>query len=187
MNRKIILATYYLKKWRYRAAAIAFIVGLVALGILDPLLGSLAAVAAATSPAFASVPPSNFTPGSLTAANTALDGTGTTLLVATAPATASGGSVVESLRCMHKGTNVATVLRVFKNNGSTPTVAGNNSLIAEKTMPANTISQVAESVPVDIVINEPLKANASTPERIYVSIGTAVAAGVQFHPKGGDL
>jgi hypothetical protein len=141
-----------------------------------------------SSPGFASVPPSTFTPGALTAANTALDGTGTTLLIATAPAVASpAGSVVERIRCMHKGTDVATVARVFLNNGSTPTVAGNNSLIAERTIPANTLSQVAESAPQDILINQVLKGHATTPERIYVSIGTAVAAGIQFTAIGGDL
>ena len=141
-----------------------------------------------SSPTFASVPPSNFTPGALTAANTALDGTGTTALIATAPASAApAGSLVERIRCMHLGTNVATVIRVFLNNGSTPAVAGNNALIAERTMPANTLSQVAESAPQDIVLNQVLKGHASTPERLYVSIGTAVAAGIRFTPMGGDL
>jgi len=141
-----------------------------------------------SSPAFASVPASNFTPQTLTAANTATDGTGTTALVATAPASASpAGSLVERIRCMHLGSNVATVVRVFLNNGSTPTVAGNNALLAEKTMPANTLSQVAESVPQDIIINQVLKGHASTPERLYVAIGTAVAAGIRFTPIGGDL
>lgn len=146
-----------------------------------------AVIGASTSPAFASTPPSNFTPGALTAANTALDGTGTTLLIATAPAVSGGGAFVERIRCMHKGTNVQTVVRVFLNNGSTPATAGNNTLIAERTMPANTVSQTTESVPQDIIINQVLKGHASTPERIYVSIGTAVSAGVQFTPIGGDL
>lgn len=172
---------------RQRWLALSIVVAVAILwsrGLIDSVSGL---ALASTSPSFASNPPSNFTPGALTAANTALDGTGTTLLIATAPATASGGSMVERVRCMHKGTNVATVVRVFKNNGSTPTVAGNNTLIAEATMLANTLSQTAASVPVDIVINEVLKANATTPERIYVSIGTAVAAGIQFTAEGGDL
>jgi hypothetical protein len=176
---------------RRRAAAVSFclvVAGVLLASLFDRWLEGLGSfLAASTSPAFASVPPSNFTPGSLTAANTAMDGTGTTLLLATAPATASGGSLVESIRCMHLGTNVATVVRVFWNNGSTPATAGNNSLIAEKTMPANTLTQTAESLPQDIVINQTLKANATTPERIYVVIGTAVAAGIKFTAKGGDL
>ena len=140
-----------------------------------------------SSPAFASSPPSNFTPGSLTAANTATDGTGTTLLIATAPATASGGSIVERIRCMHLNTNVQTVVRVFLNNGSTPTVAGNNALIAELTMPANSASSTTASVAQDIQLNQVLKANASTPERLYVSIATAIATGIKFTAMGGDL
>ncbi|HKQ24081.1 MAG TPA: hypothetical protein VJT81_06530 [Burkholderiales bacterium] len=140
-----------------------------------------------SSPGFASVPPSNFTPQSATAANTALDGTGTTALIATAPAVTGGGALVERVRCMHLGTNVATVARVFLNNGSTPGTAGNNALIAEKTIAANTLSQVAESISYDIVINQVLKGHATTPERLYVSIGTAVAAGIKFTAIGGDL
>lgn len=175
---------------RRHIAALSFcaiVAGVLLVSLFDRLLEGLSLIWASSSPAFASVPASNFTPGSLTAANTALDGTGTTLLIATAPATASGGSFVEFIRCMHLGTNVATVVRVFLNNGSTPATAGNNALIAEKTIPANTLTQTAESVAQDIVINQVLKANASTPERIYVTIGTAVAAGIKFTPKGGDL
>lgn len=176
---------------RNRAAAMFFCLSVSAVCValaFDRMLDGLGTLLlAGTSPAFAASPFSNSTPGSLTAANTALDGTGTTLLLVTAPATPSGGSLVESIRCAHLGTNVQTVIRVFYNNGSTPTVAGNNALIAEKTMPANTLSQTAESIAQDIVINQVLKANASTPERIYVSIGTAVSAGIKFTAKGGDL
>lgn len=132
-----------------------------------------------TSPAFSSIPNPG-TPGALTAANTALDGTGTTLLLFTG---GSNGSLLDRIRCMHKGSNVATVARVFLNNGSDPSVAGNNSLIAEKTIPANTLSQTAESVAQDIVLAHPIPAN----HRVYVSIGTAVAAGIQFTPIGGNL
>lgn len=178
----------FVRKHLVALSFVAIIAGVSLAILFDRWLEGLGTfLAASTSPAFASVPFSNQSPGALTAANTALDGTGTTLLIVTAPATASGGSIVDKVRCAHKGTNVATVVRVFWNNGSTPTVAGNNSLIAERTMPANTISQVAESIFQDIPINQTLKANASTPERIYVAIGTAVAAGVQFTPLGGDL
>lgn len=176
---------------RRNLAALSFaaiVAGVLLACLFDRWLEGLGTfLAASTSPAFASTPPSNFTPGSLTAANTATDGTGTVLLLATAPATASGGSVVERIRCMHLGTNVASVVRVFLNNGSTPTVAGNNALIAEKTMPANTVSQTVESIAQDVFLNQVLKANASTPERIYVTIGTAVAAGIKFAAIGGDL
>lgn len=147
-------------------------------GLFDKAISTL--LLAGTSPAFASTPFSIATPGSLTAANTALDGTGTTLLILTAP---SGGAFCERVHVEHLGTNVATVARVFRNNGSTPTVAGNNALIATKTIAANTLSQTAEAIGYDIVVNAALKSG----ERIYVAIGTAVAAGLMFTPYGGDL
>lgn len=182
-----------LKKFcRQHAAAVSFClsVGAVLLASLfDRFVEGLGLLIASSSPAFASSPFLNQTPGALTAANTALDGTGTTLLLVTAPATSTGGSLIEGVLVWHKGTNVATVVRVFWNNGSTPTVAGNNSLIAEATIPANTVSQTAQSVPIPIMFirPQPLKASATVPERLYVSIGTAVAAGLQFTPIGGDL
>lgn len=178
------------RMWRNRIAAVSLclcIFGVLLMTFFDRAVEGVVTIMAGTSPAFASTPGSNFTPGTLTAANTALDGTGTVLLLATAPATASGGSLIESIRCAHLGTNVVTVIRIFYNNGSTPTVAGNNSLIAEKTLPANTISQVAESIFQDIIVNQVLKASVSTPERIYATIGTAIAAGVRLTAKGGDL
>lgn len=187
MNMRIAQAWYWIKKRRiaFACAVVCLVLGII--GLVDLPLATFFAIGAATSPAFASTPPSNYTPGALTAANTALDGTGTTLLIATAPAVAGGGSLVERIRCMHKGSNVATVVRVFLNNGSTPATAGNNTLIAEKTIPANTLTQTAESVPQDIVINQLLKGHATAPERLYVAIGTAVAAGAQFTAIGGDL
>lgn len=153
-------------------------------GLLDAWKTGL--LMASTSPGFASVPPSNFTPQSLASANTAVDGTGTSYLLATAPATASGGSLVERVRIMHLGTNAtATVVRIFLNNGSTPTVAGNNALIAEKTIPVNTLTQTAESVAQDIILNQVLKASTTTPERLYATIGTA--ANLKATAIGGDL
>lgn len=136
----------------------------------------------ATAPQFVTAANKGAT-GTLTAANTALDGTGATgrLLVFTA---AANGSLLPSIRFNHKGTNVATVMRAFRNNGSDPEVAGNNVLIGEITMAANTLSQVAASIPGELTLNIKL-ANA---ERIYVTMGTAVAAGIHCAPmNGGDF
>ena len=135
-----------------------------------------------TAPTFSSIP-NKGTPGALTAANAAVDGTGATgrLLAFTA---AAGGSFLPSIRYVHKGTNVGTVMRVFRNNGSDPEVASNNTLIAERTINANTLSQTAESIKYENVLNLAL-ANG---ERIYVTMGTAVAAGIHVSPiNGGDL
>ena len=76
----------------------------------------------------------------LKTANIAKDGTGVTSLIFTAGA---DGARVERVRIKPVGTNVATVVRIFINNGSDPTVAANNVLYAEKTIAANTLSEVA--------------------------------------------
>ena len=110
----------------------------------------------------------NATP--LTAANTAMDGTGTVGTIITAGA---NGTRVNRLRIVHRGTNVATVLRVFENNGSTNATPANNNLVAEITVPANTLSQVAASVFYDLALNIVLKAGY----KLNYTIGTAVAAG----------
>lgn len=136
----------------------------------------------ATAPQFVTTP-NKGVGGTLTAANTALDGTGATgrLLVFTAGAS---GSLLPSIVYTHKGTNVATVMRVFRNNGSDPEVAGNNVLIAETAMALNTLSQSAASVLGCASLNIKLAAG----ERVYVTQGTATAAGIHIAPmNGGDL
>lgn len=136
----------------------------------------------ATAPQFATTPNAG-TPGSLTAANTSTAGTGATgrVLIFTA---GTSGSILPSIRCMHLGTNVATLVRIFRNNGSDPEVGGNNALIAEVALAANTVSQTAES----IIYNENVNLVLGVSERIYCTLATTVAAGVQITPiNGGDL
>lgn len=142
-------------------------------------------MAANTIPIYTKAPKIGFT-GTITTANTAKDGTGTVNLLFTAGA---DGSRVERVRAKAKGTNVATVLRIFINNGSDPTVAANNALYAEKTLAATTLSEVAE-----LALNElptttdptafPLYLPAGY--RLYCTLGTAVAAGWQVEALGGD-
>lgn len=115
-----------------------------------------------------------------TAANTALDGTGTVATVFTAGSNA--GSRIDTLYLEHLGTNVATVVRFFINNGSSNTTAANNSLIYEITMAANTLSQTAASVPQQIVPGLVLPPGY----KLNVTIGTAIAAGIQVTATGGD-
>ena len=119
-------------------------------------------------------------------ANTAKDGTGTVNLIFTAGA---NGSRVERVRARAVGTNVATVLRIFINNGSDPTTATNNVLYTEKTIAATTLSEAAE-----LALNEfpnttdpagfPLYLPAGY--RLYCTIGTTVAAGLRVSAFGGD-
>src|SRR5690348_2394342 len=116
----------------------------------------------------------------LTAANTAMDGTGTVGTIITAGA---NGTRVNRLRIVHRGTNVATVMRIFENNGSTNATPANNNLVAEITVAANTLSQVAASVFYDLPLNIVLKPGY----KLNYTIGTAVAAGHSVGaPDAGD-
>lgn len=135
-------------------------------------------MAANTTPIFVLTPRSaGLTTG--VNANTALDGTGTVATVFTA---GTNGSKVEDIILTHLGTNVATVLRVFVNNGSTNATASNNWLVKEVTMAANTVSQTAASVPVSLHPNLILPPGY----KINVTIGTAIAAGIMVVCQGGD-
>lgn len=135
-------------------------------------------MSANTTPIFPKV--GNIGSGSVATANTALDGTGTTTLLFTADET--NGSRVDSLKVKHLGTNVATVLRLFINNGSTPSTAANNSLYLERTIAANTLAQTAESVEYDLALDLVLPPGY----RLYASVGTTVAAGLQCTVLGGN-
>jgi len=132
------------------------------------------------NPIFTLVPRSAW--ATITAANAAKDGTGTTFLVVTADAVQGGnflGLVGEPL-----GTNVATVCRVFLNNGLTPLTAANNSLIGQISLPATTLSEVstANIQPMERTFNRPLPPGY----RIYVCLSTAVVAGWQITGLSGD-
>ncbi len=136
-------------------------------------------MAANTSPIFCDSPRSSgITTG--TSANTAVDGTGT---VATAFTAGADGSKIDEIRLSHLGTNIATVLRIFVNNGATNATAGNNWLIYETTMAANTLSQTAASVQQVIPFS-----NLVLPAgyKINATVGTAIASGIMVVAKGGD-
>jgi hypothetical protein len=129
-------------------------------------------------PIFAKTPVTNWFTGNI-AANTATDGTGTISEVVTA---AVDGTRIEYLRIMPLGTNIQTVMRVFLNNGSPNSVAANNSLIGELTLPANTLSQTQAANPLVFPVGFSLKSGF----KIFVTIGTAVAAGFDITAIGGD-
>jgi len=113
-------------------------------------------------------------------ANTATDGTGTTVLIFTADAT--NGGRIERVQAMHLGTNVAGMLRFFVNNGATAATAGNNTLIEELAMPANTVSQSAIATP-QVLLRVPIILPPGYTLRAAVT--TAVAAGYQITAFGG--
>jgi hypothetical protein len=112
--------------------------------------------------------------GVMTAAIATADITsGTSYLIFTADAT--NGGFVRSLRLkpVPGGNNVASVARIWINNGSTTGTASNSTLFSEVTLPAITSSATAAQPDIDIPLNMALPAGY----KIYVSLGTAVATG----------
>lgn len=121
--------------------------------------------------------------GTVATANTAKDGTGTVVTVFTADAT--NGGRVERLRIRSLGTNVATVLRVFINNGSTNATAANNSLYEEITLPATTLDEDAALTNQEIKFNDGDGLVLPPGYKLNITIGTTVAAGYAVTAVGG--
>lgn len=116
--------------------------------------------------------------GSLKTQNTAKDGTGTVLTVFTADV---DGAFVQRIRFRSAGTNIATVARVFINNGSANSTAANNVLYDEITLAATTLSEVAAQPVYELPLNFALP----TGYKINVTLGTTVAAGYFISVIGG--
>jgi len=116
---------------------------------------------------------------SATTANTTKDlTTGTIYTAFTASAT---GGYVQRIRFKPLGTNVATVARVWINNGSTNTVAANNTYWDDISLPSTTVSEVSAQPTFELPLNIALPANY----KILVTLGTAVAAGYTITTIGG--
>lgn len=118
--------------------------------------------------------------GNLTTGTNTYDGTSGTTLICTAGAS---GAFLKSIECCAAGTNIATVLRIFLNNGSTTGTASNNALIYQQSLPATTASASAATQNISVPLNLQLKASY----KVYVVIGTTVAAGWQFTAISGDF
>lgn len=114
------------------------------------------------------------------AANTTTDlTTGTSYLAFTADAT--NGGYVQKLRFRALGTNVATVARVWLNNGATTGTAANNTLFDEVTLAATTVSQTSALSVYEVPVNLAMPPGY----KIYITLGTAVAAGYDVITVGG--
>lgn len=120
------------------------------------------------------------TPG-LTA-NTTTDLTAGTIYGPIFTADATDGSRLDFIKVRSLGTNLATVIRIWINNGAATTTAANNTLYLERTFLATTVSQTAE-LP-DIIL--PLNISLPAGYRVYATFGTAVAAGFHLTAVGGD-
>jgi hypothetical protein len=120
------------------------------------------------------------TPG--VTANTTKDLTSGTIYGPIETAGAVEGSRLDFIKVRALGTNVATVIRIWINNGSVTTTATNNTLYLERTLSATTVSETAEQP--DIIL--PLGISLAAGYRVYATFGTAVAAGFHLTAIGGD-
>lgn len=127
--------------------------------------------------------------GTVATANTSLDGTGTVVTVFTAGA---NGSRIDQIRVAYTGTTVATVLRVFINNGSTNATAANNTLIHEVTLPINTLNQAAAATLFDLTIPKNSTETAvpvpylPNGYKLNVTVGTSIATPVTVTVHGAN-
>ena len=136
-------------------------------------------MAANTAPVYSRLGAIGLTTGITGAANT-YDGAGANdTLVFTGDAT--NGNFVQRLRFKAKGTNTASVARVYINNGLTNGTAANNTFYGEVSLPATTATATAATVDIDYPLNFALPPGY----RIYVGLGTAVATGWTVTTIGG--
>ena len=120
------------------------------------------------------------TPG--VTANTTTDLTAGTIYGPIFTGKAVDGSRLDFIKVRALGSNAATVIRIWLNNGSATGTAANNTLYLERTLSATTVSQTAE-LP-DIIL--PLNISLAAGYRVYATFGTAVAAVFHLTAIGGD-
>ena len=136
-------------------------------------------MSANTSPIFTGKPSVQWI-GPVLTANTTKDLTaGTIYLIFTADAT--NGGRVDFLRITPIGSCIATVLRLWINNGATTGTATNQIMYDAMTLPAVTLSEAADFGalvwPIDLVL--PIS------YRLYATVGTGVATGYHLTAVGG--
>ena len=133
-----------------------------------------------TAPIFSKIGDVQWSISGATAANTTVDLTsGTSYLVFTADGT--NGGYVQRIRFRALGSNTASVARVWINNGSTTTTVLNNVLYDEISLPSTTVSQIAALAVYELPLNFALPPGY----KMYVTLGTAVAAGYSISVIGG--
>ena len=142
-----------------------------------------------TNPIFPLIPVNSWVSGTAATAgtpgltaNTTTDLTAGTIYGPIETAGAVEGSRLDFIKVRALGTNVATVIRIWLNNGSATGTAANNTLYLERSLSATTVSQTAE-LP-DIIL--PLGISLAAGYRVYATFGTAVAAGFHLTAIGGD-
>lgn len=132
-----------------------------------------------TAPIYTGIPDIQWIDAVATA-NTTRDLTsGTSYLVFTADAT--NGGYLNKIRFAPKGTNIATVARIWINNGSTTGTAANNWLFQEVSLIATTSSETGALNFAEVPLDLPLPLGY----KIYITLGTTVSAGFMVGVIGG--
>lgn len=85
----------------------------------------------------------------------------------------TSGSFIRKIKFVAAGTNVATVARIYINNGSANTTATNNTLFGQLSLPATTATNTAATTEPEYTMDLALPPGF----RIYVGLGTTVASG----------
>lgn len=124
------------------------------------------------------------TAGPVKTGNAAVDGTAgvTTVFAATTSGSGGNGAYVRKLLVRAVGTNVATVVRIYLNNGSANATAANNVLIDELSLPATTAS-ASQALP---TFEIPLEFAIPAGYKVMISLGTTIAAGIVAAVIGGE-
>lgn len=142
-----------------------------------------------TNPIFPLVPVNTWVSGAAAnaatpgvTANTTKDLTAGTIYGPIFTGKAVDGSRLDFIKVRALGTNIATVIRIFINNGAATTTATNNALYIERTLSTTTVSETSEQP--DIIV--PMGISIPAGYRIYATFGTAVAAGFHLTAIGGD-
>lgn len=132
-----------------------------------------------TSPIFTLTPDIQWAISATTANTTKTLAAGTNFFCFSA---GTNGSFVQRIRFRTLGTNVASVARIWINNGNTTATASNNTLWDEISLPATTVTETAAQSNYELPLNFALPPSYT----IYVTLGTAVAAGWDVIVIGGD-
>lgn len=85
----------------------------------------------------------------------------------------TNGAYIRYIRFKAGGTNVASVARVYINNGSSHTTATNNLFWDEVSLPATTAIATAATVTIELPMNIAINPSFC----LYFGLGTAVSAG----------
>lgn len=142
-------------------------------------IAEIAGGAANTNPIFPLTPLIGF--GTITAANTATDGTGTVGTLITA---GGNGARLDRILLLPLGTNIATKAYIFVNNGGSQATATNNALIRDIPLAAATSSNTALiGSPVEYTVGLPLPSGYV----INWCLATAVANGWKATAIGGQF